>query len=90
MSRYIDAEGLIDRLYEEEFTIVCPLDEVSGVINNEPTADVRPVRHGSWIDGCEKCPICGESKFKDLAADIWSDWKPLYCPNCGAKMEEKK
>ena len=39
-----------------------------------------------WENGNEKCPICGESKFKDLDADIWADWKPPFCPNCGANM----
>ena len=41
-----------------------------------------------WINGDPICPCCGEDKFKDLDADIWSDWQPKYCPNCGAKMEE--
>lgn len=46
------------------------------------------VRHGKWTNGDPICPVCGEDKFKGLDADIWSDWKPKYCPNCGAKMEE--
>lgn len=40
-----------------------------------------------WEDGNPICPVCGKDKFKDLDADIWSDWKPDYCPNCGAKMD---
>ena len=39
-----------------------------------------------WEPGNRNCPCCGEDKFKDLDADIWSDWRPKYCPNCGAKM----
>ena len=50
--------------------------------------DVVEVRYGKWINGDPICPVCGEDKFKDLDADIWSEWKPKYCPNCGAKMEE--
>ena len=51
------------------------------------SADVAPVRHGRWK--CNKpCPVCGEDRFKGLDADIWADWKPPYCPNCGAKMDE--
>jgi ribosomal protein S27AE len=50
-------------------------------------ADVEPVRHGRWEPGNQICPVCGEDKFKDLDADIWSDWTPPCCPNCGAKME---
>lgn len=43
---------------------------------------------GKWTPGEHECPCCGESKFKDLDADIWADWYPKYCPNCGAEMEE--
>lgn len=50
--------------------------------------NVVEARHGNWINGDPICPICGEDKFKDLYADIWADWKPKYCPNCGANMEE--
>lgn len=45
---------------------------------------------GHWIDGNDKCPCCGKSKFEGLDADIWADWQPKYCPNCGAKMESEK
>jgi len=41
-----------------------------------------------WTNGDRVCPCCGEDKFKDLDADIWSDWQPKFCPNCGAKMIE--
>lgn len=51
-----------------------------------PTADVAPVVHGRWENGNPICPVCGEDKFKDLDADIWCDWLPPFCPNCGAKM----
>ena len=46
-----------------------------------------PVRHGRWIDGDPYCPICKKDKFRGLDADIWADWQPDYCPNCGAKMD---
>ena len=46
-----------------------------------------PVRHGRWIDGDPYCPICKKDKFRGLDADIWADWQPPYCPNCGAKMD---
>ena len=50
-----------------------------------PAVDAAPVRHGRWE--CQKsCPVCGEDRFKGLDADIWADWEPPYCPNCGAKM----
>lgn len=44
-----------------------------------------PVVHGRWK--CNKpCPVCGRDRFEGLDADIWADWEPPYCPNCGADM----
>ena len=62
-------------------------DEAVTRVENFPTADVAPVRHGRWIDGDPYCPICRKDKFRGLDADVWSDWQPDYCPNCGAKMD---
>ena len=50
------------------------------------SADVEPVKRGRWENGNPICPVCGGDKFKDLDADIWCDWKPAFCPNCGADM----
>ena len=56
----------------------------------QQAADVAPVWHGQWEPGNPICPVCGEDKFKDLDADIWCDWLPPFCPNCGAKMDGGK
>lgn len=61
-------------------------NDIYSAIDNAPTADVAPVRHGRWECG-KPCPVCGEDRFKGLDADIWADWEPPYCPNCGAKMD---
>lgn len=37
--RLIDAEKLVDMLYDNEFASLCPLDEVSGVVDACPTVD---------------------------------------------------
>ena len=60
---------------------------VKTLLLRQPAADVAEVVHGHWENGCPICPVCGKDKFKDLDADIWCDWKPDYCPNCGAKMD---
>ena len=52
-----------------------------------PAADVAEVVHAKWENGNPICPVCGENKFKDLDADIWCDWQPDFCPNCGEKMD---
>lgn len=59
---------------------------VKTLISRQKAADVDPVRHGRWECG-KPCPVCGENRFKGLDADIWADWEPPYCPNCGAKMD---
>ena len=51
-----------------------------------PAADVAPVRHGRWKCN-QPCPVCGVDRFEGLDADIWADWEPPYCPNCGANMD---
>lgn len=79
--RLIDADALIEEaLTEGAYGYVDALQ-----IAIAPTVDAVPVRHGRWE--CNKpCPVCGEDRFKGLDADIWADWEPPYCPNCGAKM----
>ena len=82
MAEYIKREAVIDlitRRYEN--SEICTQE-----INSIPAADVAPVVHGRWEPGNPICPVCGEDKFKDLDADIWCDWLPPFCPNCGAKM----
>ena len=61
---------------------------VKTLLQRQLTADVAEVVQGKWENGNPICPVCGENKFKDLDADIWCDWKPDFCPNCGAKMED--
>lgn len=64
----------------------CDIYNAIRLIKSLPVADVEPVRHGRWEPGNRICPVCGEDKFKGLDADVWSDWTPACCPNCGAKM----
>lgn len=63
--------------------------EIMAEIHYMPAADVAPVRHGRWEPGNPICPVCGENKFKDLDADVWADWQPKFCPNCGARMDKE-
>ena len=63
------------------------IDEIRNKIRRMPAANVAEVVHGKWENGNPICPVCGENKFKDLDADIWCDWQPDFCPNCGAKMD---
>ena len=75
-----DGRGLCRVIMEDDFKKAIK-EMPKGII-----ADVAPVRHGRWE--CNKpCPVCGGDRFDGLDADIWADWQPPYCPNCGAKMD---
>ena len=92
MAEYIDREALYEKAYwhGEHPDVDNPFPDGVDAIDIEdvdaiPAADVAPVRHGRWE--CNKpCPVCGGDRFDGLDADIWADWEPPYCPNCGAKM----
>ena len=67
------------------------IDYNDTVYEVEQLSPVNPAEKvGQWVNGDDKCPCCGKSKFEGLDADIWADWQPKYCPNCGAKMQEVK
>ena len=59
------------------------------IIADFPAADVEPVRHGRWIpavhvgDCCYRCSEC-QFLWDAYLIDIGN-----YCPNCGAKMDER-
>ena len=94
MHRYIDADEFEDELYEHEFLNWCDKDEVSELIDNMPTADVEPVRHGRWIKSkaggvlCSECysyaPNVEKGSFTTRRIE---QEKSAYCPCCGAKMD---
>ena len=51
-------------------------------IENQPAADVEPVRHGRWIDNKHTdTAICSECK------GVFTD-ETNYCPKCGARMNK--
>ena len=94
MTKYIKLEELMKfpirrNRYNKEHgnDFVSGIEMVLEYAKNIPAADVAPVWHGRWIDGDPYCPICRKDKFIGLDADVWSDWQPDYCPNCGAKMD---
>lgn len=101
MTDYIERETFIEDIKTEITNLKLnglkgtprPCDELYGFIDRikeQPSVDdVAPVVHGKWVNGEENCPICGKSKFEGLDADIWADWKPNFCPNCGAKMDRE-
>ena len=83
--RLINADELME-LYDGCDGLSVPIAVVQQNIKDATTIDAEPVRHGRWECG-KPCPVCGGDRFEGLDADIWADWEPPYCPNCGAKMD---
>ena len=104
MAEYIDREAL-QSLFNEVSTSLLGRNEltkdaehmvraflaVTEMIQDAPAADVAPVVHGRWIhDGYRinggvnwcHCSECGKSDSFCARTN--------YCPNCGAKMNEKE
>ena len=100
MAEYIERESLARQIICNMTEFVGAPDDVQkhdeqcnyaiDMIEDALIADVAPVVHGRWEPGNPICPVCGGNKFKDLDADIWCDWQPDFCPNCGAKMDGSK
>lgn len=86
MAEYIEREAAQTSCRKYSFAESYDAFAVDCILKAIPAADVAPVRHGWWK--CNKpCPVCGRDRFEGLDADIWADWGPPYCPNCGAKMD---
>lgn len=91
MSRYIDADLILpemeSKLDMQELYLPAHFQEF--IVDEIPTADVSPVRHGYWVK--EKrdvlihwhCSACKECFYLD-------EPNAEYCPHCGAKMDEKE
>ena len=66
-------------------------DVVCCVIDEAPSVDAEPVRHGWWkvfyenlqeqLSGCQ-CSVCGYTFFGRISGSH------NFCPNCGAKMDK--
>ena len=66
-----------------------PLDKVIAVIQNMPTVEAEPVKHGHWIrthfaSPVWKCSVCGANYNR--VSMIGANW----CEACGAKMDEEE
>lgn len=86
MNEYVNRKELRDALYDADAITM----EGVKIINQFPSADVAPVRHGHWIyhpdnlfphESTQECSLCHEEELITLHNEN-------YCPNCGAKMDE--
>lgn len=94
----IDKAALLNTIATEvHYDSERPLEmyaKLLSVVNDAPTVDAEPVRHGRWIEGnnfhwyYNSCSCCGYTRTTDIKSNGWNQWK--YCPMCGAKMDESK
>lgn len=68
--RLIDADKLVDMLYDSEYTTLCPLDEVCGVIDACPTAEFAPVQNGELRDAAERDWISVEDRLPEEPKEV--------------------
>lgn len=99
MAEYIEREALINvckEIIQDKWNEkACPVSwshayaDFIDDIENQPAADVEPVRHGEWqyqpptatLNGAWKCTTCKCCFWEHTANEF------KYCPNCGAKMD---
>ncbi len=79
--RPIDADAAIEAINKREKLMVgdkcVGVDHIRTFINNRPTIDCEPVRHGEWgfyRDNIAVCPFCG--------GNVSPDW--VVCPHCSS------
>lgn len=96
MSDYIDREAAINLFYQidpdndgtDGGTIVCKNGhynsaDIESMLSDLPAADVKPVRHGEWIEIPEfENKRCSECRVVFPASVLG-----IYCPFCGARMD---
>lgn len=71
---------------DDDVCIVEPNHYCCDFLSNGIQPTIDPVKRGKWVsDGFTwRCSECGKTYWGRLA----QPWN--YCPNCGAKVEEKK
>ena len=82
--RLIDADELKKEL--KDMDIVLANHNVEDWIDEQPTVEAEPVRHGKWVNKnwnwyCSECDKPGYKGHIPAEPDL------DYCPNCGAKMD---
>ena len=97
MAKYIEREALeVDLNHRLNFLMgengeydhyTSGFDEAVTRVENFPSADVAPVRHGQWKTNSDRpdtliCSVC------KCGFDMWKHDPHNFCPNCGAKMDE--
>ena len=91
MSKYIDAVKTAEIVSERH---KIPLSELVDTFAEVPTADVKEVKHGKWIedkkDSSSRCSICGwytDYDYDYVTNNGLGNEDFLFCGHCGARMD---
>ena len=92
MTEYIKREYAVDAVADVYYNtpdINLSCEKFEAAILKIQAADVAPVRHGRWRTHSDRpdsliCSVC------NCGFDMWKHDPHNYCPNCGAKMDEKE
>ena len=90
--RLIDADALKaelgDQRLDNDFCICGDESTIRDFIDDAPTIEAEPVRHGKWItrksEPGEMIDCCSRCKYP--VSHFWHG-EYQYCPSCGAKMD---
>ena len=90
--KLIEADTLKSVFTEKSTEAVCGAELCKAIISridDAPTVDAKPVRHGRWIrdEFGTWCSVCGLYAYRDK---FDQPWESPYCPNCGAKMNGER
>ena len=94
--RLIDAEAFlkmeIDRCGSAPLVGTCTSDNeyLSDRLKKAPTIEAKPVVHGRWEEASDGDGIVFPFCRTDFCTIIYDTEYFNYCPNCGAKMDEKE
>ena len=94
MNEYVNRKDLRDALYDADAITM----EGVKIINQFPSVDAAPVRHGHWIyhmdnvfpnDSTQECSYCHEElRLRGVGVtEYFGPCNENHCPTCGAKME---
>lgn len=89
--RLIDADALLKDANKRQgaYGLIYSKED----IQEAPTIEAEPVRHGKWIKNEKESEKHIESIFYCSICQNWEAWgeteKTKFCANCGAKMDRE-
>ena len=87
MSRYIDREDLLNNLKQFAAEYLKPF--IVSLIEKQPTADVKEVKHGQWSWYTISKDYYIDIKYVCSQCHYTEQYATDFCPNCGAQMDEE-